>query len=1135
MNKKVNYLISPFLSKTNTIFLIGMRVSMLLLCIGLTTVYAHTTNAQNIDIDLKDVPITTFFREIQQKSDYVIIYRDEVIAGTKKVTVRASSTALETVLTDVLTPLDLKYEIINRQIIINKNGPSIDDSGANTLKTFLQQTVIGTVTDSKGVPLPGANIVEKGTTNGVTADFDGNFSLNIADEDAILTVSYIGFATKEVDVNGQSTINVSLEESAAGLDEVVVIGYGSVKKSDLTGSVSSIKSDKLLDKPTVNVGQALSGKLAGVEVFSNSGRPDGKVSVRIRGNNSISASNEPLYVVDGVIGVSNIGLINPNNIESLEVLKDASATAIYGSRGANGVVLITTKRGTTTGESTIAYDGWTSVGILSKNQNIEFLNSNEWWQVYNTGFDNIEKYDPSGFAIGKYKRAQPEDLPKLFDANGNPIYDTDWEDETYRTAISYNHQFSIRGGNEKTSYSLNLNYLNKQALMDNNYLKRYSGQVTVDSDVKSWLRAGVNVSYNYSKGNELYGNYSLKRLQQEAIPLIPVKYPDGTWGSNRDFPGAVQDTPARYLEEMVNETNNSQVLANLYFDFKITDDLGFKSTFSVDSNSEKDNYYVGKNLIQFGGQNNSGIARINTENQIYWQNENFFSYKKEINENHNIDLLLGLSWQQRYAELLGAEHRNFIDDFYQWHNLGVGTVVQPSSSSDYRWSLNSYFARANYSFKNRYLFTATGRYDGSSRFGENNKFAFFPSVALAWRVSQENFLKDSQVINNLKLRTSWGKTGNQEISNYAYSQNLGSGNVIFADEFSSALFTSNFGNKDLKWETTAQFDAGLDLSLFKQRIDLSLDYYNKTTDDLLLNTPIPSTSGLTSVFKNIGSIKNQGFEASLDSYNVISDKFTWSTRLVFTTNRNKVLKLGTNDEDIFTTKHAQGFMKILRVGEPVGSFWGLTRLGTWNTDEAAEAATYNRLPGDLKYADINNDGEIDANDNSIIGRDSPDWTMGISNTLTYRNFDLLFDFRIVEGIDVMNAGTHNREDRSGVAGASKTLLNAWTPSNQNTMIAQLRYMRTYYDSFPDTRWLQDGSFIRLQNLSLGYTFSASSLEKWGLGKLRMYVSGQNLLLITDYRGYDPEISTFEGSFGQGIDDFGEPRSQTYTFGLNLNF
>jgi TonB-linked SusC/RagA family outer membrane protein len=1018
--------------------------------------------------------------------------------------------------------------------------PDISE-GVKVVKVFagkkavmVEVTVTGTVVDNAGQPVPGVTISVPGTTIGTATDLDGRYSLSVP-EGSTLVFSFIGFETQKIEVGDQSVIDITLSEDMASLDEVVVIGYGTVKKSDLTGSVSTIEPERLLDRPAVNVGQALTGKIPGVEVFNNSGRPDGQIKIRIRGNNSITASNEPLYVIDGVIGVADINLLNPNNIESLEVLKDASATAIYGARGANGVILITTKKGVNSTQGIIAYDGYTSFGVMAKKQNIEFLNASEWWQVYNTGFDNIEKYDPIGYAQGKFQRVSPEDLPNLFDSAGNPIYDTDWENETYRTAISQNHQVSFSGGNDKTTHRVYLGYLRQEALMDKNYLERYNGQFNVDSKLRNWLKAGANVSLNYNIGNELYGNYRLKRLAQEALPLIPLKYPGGAWGSNRDFPGAVQDTPSRYLEEMVDETTNAQIISNFYLDFKITKDLDFKSTFAVDIKNRKNNFYVGKNLIQFGGKNNGGIAQISTESQVYWQNENYFNWNKQLNENNNLNLMLGLSWQQRSAELLGAEHRNFIDDFYQWHNLGAGTVNQPSSSNDWSWSLNSYFARANYNISNKYLFTATGRYDGSSKFGKNNKYAFFPSVAFAWRLSEEDFLKGNNLIDNLKIRTSIGKTGNQEIANYAYSQNLGSSNVIFVDEFYSALYRSSFGNPDLKWETTTQRDAGVDISFLQGRVDMTFDYYHKITSDLLLNAPIPYTSGLSSVMQNIGSVRNQGFEAALNSYNIMTEDFSWTTTLAFATNKNKIIKLGANNEDIFPTRHATGDMQILRVGEPVGSFWGLTRLGTWSTDEADEAAEYNRLPGDLKYADINNDGKIDENDNSVIGRSTPDWTMGISNTFTYRNIDLSFDIRMVQGIDVMNAGTHTREDRSGVANGSKTILNAWTPTNQNTMIAELRYMKTYYDSYPDTHWLQDGSFVRLQNFSIGYTFDESILNKIGLQKSRIYASGQNLFLLTDYKGYDPEVSTHGSAFGQGIDDFGEPRARTYTIGLNINF
>ena len=1091
---------------------------------------------RKVSLDAQNKEIKSILTDIEKQTSVVFTYRPKLIKASKKISFKVTDARLVDVLDQLFSP-EISFLVVDEEeeIVLRPNPDLSSVDPVPAIVEMLAITVSGKVTDETGQTLPGVNVVERGTTNGTTTDVDGRFSMNVQDEKSVLVFSFIGYATQEVPVGGQTEFSINLQTDVKALDEVVVVGYGSVKKSDLTGSVSTIKAEELLDRPTVNIGQALSGKLPGVEVFGNSGRPDGQIRIRIRGNNSITASNEPLYVIDGVIGVADINLINPNNIESLQVLKDASATAIYGARGANGVILITTKRGLNSDKGIIAYDGYTSFAVMAKKQNIEFLNTNEWWQVYNKGFDNIEKYDPIGYVQGKFKRVLPEDLPKLFNSAGSPIYDTDWEDEAYRTAISQNHQLSFRGGNDKTTHSIYLGYLRQEALMDKNYLERYNGQFNMDSKLRSWLKVGGNVSLNYNTGNDLYDNYSLKRLTQEALPFIPVKYPDGTWGSNRDFPGAVQDTPSRYLEEMIDQTTNTQFISDFYMDFRITEDLDFKSTFAVDNKNLKNNYYSGKNLIQFGGKNNGGIAQIRTEHQIYWQNENYFNWNKKFNENNELNFMLGISWQQRYAELLGAEHRNFIDDFYQWHNLGSGTVTQPSSSSDWKWSLNSYFARFNYNLYNKYLFTATSRYDGSSKFGKNNRYAFFPSFAFAWVTSEENFLKDIPLIDHLKIRASVGETGNQEIANYAYSQNLGSSNVIFKDAFYSALYRSSFGNPDLKWETTSQLDGGFDISFLRGSVDMTFDYYRKITSDLLLNAPIPYTSGLNSVMQNIGSVRNEGFEVALNTYNMTTEDFSWMSSFSFAANKNKIINLGENNEDIFPTRHATGDMQILRVGEPVGSFWGLTRLGTWNTSEADEAAEYNRLPGDLKYADLNNDGKIDENDNSVIGGSLPDWTMGISNTFTYRNIDLSFDIRVVKGMDVMNAGTHTREDRSGVANGSKTQLNAWTPENQNTMIAELRYMKTYYDSYPDTHWLQDGSFVRLQNLLISYNFNKSFLNKIRLQKLRIYASGQNLFLLTKYKGYDPEVSTHASEFGQGIDDFGEPRARTYTIGLNVNF
>lgn len=1040
-----------------------MKLSLFLILVAIFQLSAESAYSQitSLSLSLKNKTIEEILDKIEQDTEFSFLVLDKQLDMHKQVSIQTTENSIEQILDDLFKNTNISYRIVDRQIILMQKNP---DQRSSIPQQNIRQ-ITGTVVDEKGEPIIGASIQVKGTTVGTISDLDGRYIIDVGNN-ITLVVSYIGYETQETPINERTRIDIVLKEDVQLLEEVVVVGYGTMKKSDLTGSVSNVKADKLLDRPAVNIGQALSGKAAGVEIFENGGDPDGKIRIRIRGDNSINSSNDPLYVIDGVIGVNNANLLNPSDIESLEVLKDASATAIYGARGANGVIMITTIRGIKSDKAVISYEGYLSIGKIAKK--VELMNAAEWWQNYNTTFDNAEKYDSAGYASGKYKRASTANMPNLFDSSGNPIYDTDWQDEAYQTALSYNHQLSIRGGGDKTLYSVHLGYLSKEALLENNYLDRFSGRVNLDSELRSWLKMGINMSYNYNKGNNLYGSYSIKRLVQEAIPIIPVKYPDETWGSNRDFPGAVQDTPSRYLEEMVNESTNSQVLSDIYFDFIINKELSFKSTFSVDVSNRKVNYYSGKELVQFS-KTQGGIARINTQNQVYWQNENYLNWNKQINPYNRFNLMVGLSWQQRYTENLGTEARNFSDDFYQWHNLLAGSVSMPSTSSDSRWSINSYFARMNYNLYERYLFTATGRYDGSSKFGKNNRYAFFPSFAFAWRASEESFLKGNSYISNLKFRTSIGATGNQEIGNYEFLQNLASTNTIFLDTYYTALYRSTFGNPDLKWEKTTQWDIGVDVSFFNQRIDLSADYYYKKTTDLLLNAPVPNTSGLNNIMRNIGSVRNQGVELTLNTRNIETKNFNWTSSFMFNMNRNKILSLGENDEDIFPGPvHTQGNLVILRVGQPVGSLWGLTRLGTWGEDEATEAAKYSRLLGDLKYADLNNDGKINSDDNSIIGCTSPDWTLTFSNTLKWKNFDFLFDIRVVYGSDVVNCAYHNAEDRSGVANGLKTNMNAWTPTNQHTMVAQRRPMNTYYDSYPDTHWMQDASFIRGQNFALGY-------------------------------------------------------------------
>lgn len=1075
-----------------------------------------------ISLSVKNIDLQTLLAEIEKQSEIRFSYLNKLSDTNKDISLVVKNATVEDILNQVLPPKNMEFTRTGHTIAILAKAKQI----------FPVKRITGRVTGPDGQPIIGANVSIKGTSTGTITDLNGHFSLEVARGQS-LSVSYIGYSSQEIQITDLPSYTISLVENSLDLEEVVVVGYGTMKKSDLTGSISNIKSEKLLNRPVTNITQSLQGRVAGVEVFQNSGAPGGHVRMRIRGDNSIKSSNEPLYVVDGIIGVTS-ELLNPNDIESIEVLKDASATAIYGARGANGVVLVTTKRGVK-GKPIVSYEGYMSLGTPAKK--IDVLNSREFMQVYNSLYENAKKYDPKGYAEGKYdNRNLPANYPDLFDASGNPLYDTDWQAETYRTAVSHNHQLSLRGGSDSTTYGLFLSYKDENGIMLESTLKRYSGKITLDTKVKDWLTVGGMLSLNQVNENRVFtltDTGAASRSILETLPIIPVKYPDGTWGSNRDWPGTEDDNPVRLLKERTRLYYTTQSVGNIYLDFKILEGLSLRSGLGVELINMKNNNYTGKGLRVATSQ--KGIAIIAAQRQYYWQNENYFNYAKAFGSYHRLNAMLGISWQQKYSESVEARHENFMDDFYQWHNLGVGTVVKPSSSSDYKWGLNSYFARVNYTWKEKYLLTITGRYDGSSKFGKNNKYAFFPSAALAWRVSEESFLKTNKVISNLKIRTSIGLTGNQEIGDYAFAQHMGTSNIILDNNYETGLYRNSFGNPDLKWEKTLQADAGFDLSLFNNRIEVIADYYHKTTKDLLLDAPIPYSSGLETMTKNIGSIRNQGVELTLNTHTIKSKQFNWYTNVSWAMNRNKVLKLGVNDEDIFPGPYQGGEITVLRVGKPVGAFWGKVRQGTWSEAEAAEAKKYERLPGDLKYKDLNNDHKINNEDETIIGYSSPKWVMNFSNTFIWQNIDLTFDLRIVFGNKVFNRTKMTLENRSGIANSLASVLDCWSPANQASMIAERRPTTAYFDYMHDDYLIEDGSFLRGQNLMIGYTFPRRITSAFKLQQARIYLSGQNIFCLTKYSGYDPESTTYQHSFAQGVDFFTYPKPRTFTFGVNLSF
>ncbi|MES2809611.1 MAG: TonB-dependent receptor [Bacteroidota bacterium] len=1010
-----------------------------------------------------------------------------------------------------------------------------------SLQVMAQSKITGKVTDSKdGSGLPGVTVAVKGVPGGTQTDVNGAFSIDVADQaSAVLVFTYLGYASQEIPAAGKTAIDVKLVESAKTIDEVVVIGYGTSKKSDLTGAISSVKSERLNDRPVPNVTQALQGKVAGVDVSVNSNAPGAGAKVRIRGIGSIASSTDPLYVVDGVIGVDP-NTINPNDIASVEVQKDATSTAIYGVRGANGVILVTTKRGRTNGTA-ISYE-WN--GNISENyRHMPTLNARQFIDVYNQAFANGAKFDPTGQIQTPPKALNYANYPLLFDVNNNPLYDTNWEKETWKPAFSQNHQLNIQGGNEQSQYSLSLGYLDQKGLAPTSGFKRYSVKVTMDNKLKSWLTVGGNINAIQSRqrmvtdGN---GGLNVPRSVIESAPIIPIRYPNGTYAGSFDLAGQEGiPNPIHIANDRFTLNNTTQILGNIYFNFKITNELEFKTDFGYNLNNRKNNFYAGQTL-QHLSADQGGIANINAFADTYWQSENYLTWNKKINEKNRFTALLGFSLNQFSFERVRSETQNFVSDYTLFNNLSAGSLRSAAESDAQSNQLNSVYGRFSYTLDEKYLFTATGRYDGSSRFGSKNKFSFFPSAGFGWRVSQEDFLKDNATISNLKLRVSAGVTGNQEFANFRSLPQFNTAQTAQNGAAVISLLPGYIGNDDLKWERTTQYDAGLELGLFGDRVNMEIDYYNRTTNDLLLQAPIPWSAGYTTsnVYRNIGSVRNSGFELSLNTTNIKSDNFQWNTTFLATINRNKVLKLNEGNADIFPGPNFLGQNYVIRVGQPLGSFYGQTRLGTYgdSPEETALAASRGFKPGDRKYLYTNGQPDL-----RVIGQAYPKWTGNFNSTMRYKNWDFSFDIRFVQGVNTAANFKHSAEDRQTIANSLSTVLNAWTPGNQNTMISQVRNYKYAQDSKFDTWWVEDGSFIRGQNFLLGYNFNDALVKKLNMNRLRVYASVQNLFIITKYTGYDPEVDTYNSGYGsnsnlsQGLDFFSIPRPRIWNLGVQVGF
>lgn len=1012
-----------------------------------------------------------------------------------------------------------------------------------TVSAFSQQRVTGVVSgssDNEG--LPGVNIHIKGTSIGTITDIEGRYSLDVPNNNDVLVFSFIGFAQQEVPVNGRSSIDVSLAEDVQALNEVVVVGYGSQRKSDLTGSISSVKGDEVTLLPTQRVDQALQGRAAGVMVMNTDGAPGGNTTIRIRGMNSINGGNNALVVIDGLQG-ADLNSINPHDIESIEVLKDASATAIYGSQGANGVILITTKLGKTDKPSIdYKYDA----GFATPTKLFDLMSAADY--ARNINAVELSRNGDGVVPLPIFSEAEIQE----FERTGG----TDWQDEIYRTALTQNHQLSIGGKTDKLNYMVSGGYLDQEGILINTAHQRYTLRANVNADINKWSAFGINWAGSKELtnsalfgGNTDWPNNPIGTAVKFA-PTIPVYDENGNYSRASLFYGSpVIWNPLASAVEPLIERNTTRNNINSFLEFKPLEGLSLRITGGARI-TERNNMQFLNNKTFVGLQNN-GRGSTSSNSNTFLQNSNILTYDKKIDK-HHFTITAVAEQQYSKSESNWINSSDFLNHETGAYDLAGANIVKVGSSVSER-VINSYLGRINYVLADKYLLTASYRADGSSVFGANNKWGYFPSASIAWRASDETFIKDLDLFSDLKFRVSWGVTGNQAINPYQTLARISSGGYYpynGSEITDIGFYISAAANPSLRWESTEQTNFGIDVGLFDGRLTLTADYYEKVTNDLLMPRELPLHTGLNSVIDNVGSMGNKGLELALTGDPFIGN-FSWNTGFNISFNRTTVLDLGPIDKMAFNAGGSGSGTNLpfmyLEVGQPFGNMIGWGYEGTWKEHEAEKAAAYGQLPGDPHYTDLNEDGLINIDDQMVIGNSMPKFIFGWNNRLSYKGFDLMFQIQGKQGNDIFNIARISREE-SG-SGTSKALLNRWTQDNPDSDIPALIDQQTRQDanltstiSFPTSssnvisRWVEDGSYVRLKNVTLGYNLPRAIISKMQLSNLRVYASATNVLTLTNYQGYDPEVSSYTGNDAQLGTDFNNyPQSKVFNLGINVSF
>lgn len=1094
-----------------------MRISTFLLMVCVFCSYAGNAHSQNakVSIRMNNVKRDKILNEIENQTDYLFIYNNQVDIN-KITSVKVKNEAVAQVLDRILSGTGINYELEGTHIILTTEA--IKDLHAQQQA----KTVTGTVTDVSGEPIIGANIRIKGTTTGTITDIDGNFSIE-AEPQSVIEVSYIGYLTQETVINNQKSIRFLLKEDTKTLDEVVVIGYGVQKKADLTGSVANINTEKLNTQSNANIGQALQGKIAGVDIVSQGGAPGSGTRIMVRGIGTLNNAS-PLYIVDGMY-MNSIDHINPNDIASIDVLKDASSAAIYGSRAANGVIIVTTKEGSNT-EGKPIIDLSVNLGISTASKFLDMLDAKGWAEV-----TTIARQ-----AIGKPALDMATDL-----AN-KP--DNDWQDIMFRPALMQNYNLSVKGGGKYSTYYTGLGYFNQDGIVKGTNYQRYNIQSKNDYK-RGIFSAGTNliISFSHDKPlhQELRGGMIGTILQ--SVPTLE-KYDDtreggygGTYGDvvNIPHPLAIIDDN---IMDRYNE--NVKIFANLYAQIELFKGLKYKLNLTPDFSFERYKNYLNK--YDFGLATNS-ITQL-TERQRRRRNilvENLLTFDRTFGE-HKISALAGYTYQDsrfRHIQAYGEGLPQGLEE------IDAATTNRSNEGNSWRSVLTSILGRVFYSYQNKYLFTATIRRDGSSKFGKNNRYGYFPSFSLGWNVAEEKFMENVHWLDQLKLRGGYGVLGNQEIDNYQYSSTITTG-INYPDGNGGLLqgaFPKNFANPDIKWEETAMTNVGIDFMAFNNRLSLTADYYVKNTKDILLTVPIPiSSGGANDPIRNAGKIRNNGFEFNLGWMDQPNPDISYGINLIGSFNKNKVIAMGSESGSIKGGSTNQNITTSeTKAGYPIGGYWLISTAGYFNSQEEVDAYAKDGKkiqpaaePGDIKFVDANNDGVINDDDRVFQGSPFPDFTFALNGNMRYKNFDLSIGLQGVLGNKIYNATRQTLEDVTKGSNFLASCLDYWTPENKNASHPRLTWDDPNRNTRAESdRYLENGSYLRLRSVQLGYTFP----QTWFKGAIqhaRVYINAENLFTITSYSGYSPDVNADNANY-RGFDNFIYPTNRTFMLGLNVTF